>query len=358
MDTKTYAVVDLETTGHSSIKGDRIIQIAIVFINNDKVGEKYVRFVKPGRKIPVFIRQLTNISDEDVEDAPYFHEIADEVAKLLEGTIFVAHNTDFDLSFLQSEFKRCGITEWIGRKMDTVELSKVLFPAASSYRLQDIAEELGIPLASAHRADDDAEATAHLFLACIKKLEKLPEDTLNLLHRRSFYLKSDLSTLFHEALKQSRKNRPIDISNFRGIPYRQLKISEVQNSEQFDYPLVDDLKTALLEKGYPAFELREPQFRFMDTVWKTFEEQSEVVVEVPTGIGKTMAYLLPAAIRSLETGKPVVISTFTNHLVDKIKGDELDRLRTILGIDINAVVLSYCNAFISLYGEAFTLYSK
>ncbi|MFD1928165.1 ATP-dependent DNA helicase DinG [Sporosarcina siberiensis] len=348
MDTKTYAVVDLETTGHSSIKGDRIIQIAIVFIKNEEIGEKYVRFVNPDQKIPAFIRQLTNISDEDVKDAPYFDEIAAEVAKLLEGTIFVAHNTDFDLSFLQSEFKRCGIAEWFGREMDTVELSKVLFPTASSYRLQDIAEELGIPLAAAHRADDDAEATAHLFLACNRKLEMLPEDTLNLLHRRSFYLKSDLSTLFHESLKQSRKNRPIDISSFRGIPYRKIKVLEDRNFEPLDYPVADDLKVVLLEKGFPEFERREPQFRFMDTVWKTFDEQSEVVVEVPTGIGKTMAYLLPAAIRSIETGKPVVISTFTNHLVDKIKGDELDRLRLILGTKIHAVVLKGMEQYISL----------
>ena len=67
MENKTYAVVDLETTGHSSAKGDRIIQIAIVFIKNGEIGEKYVRFVNPGQKIPTFIRQLTNISDEDVK---------------------------------------------------------------------------------------------------------------------------------------------------------------------------------------------------------------------------------------------------------------------------------------------------
>ena len=81
MDTKTYAVVDLETTGHSSTRGDRIIQIAIVFIENGEIGEKYVRFVNPGKKIPAFIRQLTNIDDEDVKDAPYFEEIASEVEK-------------------------------------------------------------------------------------------------------------------------------------------------------------------------------------------------------------------------------------------------------------------------------------
>ena len=217
----------LETTGHSPAKGDRMIQIAIVFIKNGEIGEKYVRFVNPGQKIPAFIRQLTAISDEDVKDAPFFDEIAAEVATLLEGTVFIAHNTDFDLSFLQSEFARCGVGKWTGKKIDTVELSKIFIPSAPSYRLQDIAEELGIPLGSAHRADDDAEATAKLFLICMDKLHTLPEDTLNLLHRRSFRLKSDLSTLFYEALKMARTKRTsTDYSFFRGIPYRNMSIVE------------------------------------------------------------------------------------------------------------------------------------
>ncbi|MEK5070625.1 ATP-dependent DNA helicase DinG [Sporosarcina sp. FSL K6-1508] len=349
MHNKTYAVVDLETTGHSPAKGDRMIQIAIVFIKDGKIGEKYVRFVNPGQKIPAFIRQLTAISDEDVKDAPFFDEIAAEVAGLLEGTVFIAHNTDFDLSFLQSEFARCGVGKWTGKKIDTVELSKILIPSAPSYRLQDITEELGIPLGSAHRADDDAEATAKLFLICMDKLHALPEDTLNLLHRRSFRLKSDFSTLFYEALKKARtKRRGTGFSTFRGIPYRNMTISKPDRFERLVYPVDDQEKTTQLKKAYPDFELRESQFGFMDAVWKALSAQSEIIAEVPTGIGKTMAYLLPAAIHSIATGKPVVISTYTNHLADKIMEDELSKVRVILGTDVTATVLKGREQYISL----------
>lgn len=349
MDNKTYAVVDLETTGHSPAKGDRIIQIAIVFIQDGEIGKKYVRFVNPGQKIPTFIRQLTAISDKDVADAPYFDEIAAEVAQLLEGSIFIAHNTDFDLSFLQSEFARCHVGKWVGKKIDTVELSKIMFPSASSYRLQDIAEDLGIPLASAHRADDDAEATARLFLACMEKLHTLPEDTLNLLHRRSFRLKSDLSTLFYEALKRARtKNTGQEFSFFRGIPYRNIPLQTMGHSEQLLYPADEQQKTALLKKAYPEFERRESQFGFMDTVWEALASQSEIMAEVPTGIGKTTAYLLPAALHSIKAGKPVVISTFTNHLADKIIGEELNKVRAMLEFDLTATVLKGREQYISL----------
>lgn len=349
MDTKTYAVVDLETTGHSSAKGDRIIQIAIVFIKNMKIENTYTWFVNPGQKISPFIRQLTDISDEDVKDAPYFEEIASEVARLLEGTVFVAHNTDFDLPFLQAEFTRCGIAQWTGKKMDTVELAKIIFPSSPSYRLQDIAQELGIALPSAHRADDDAEATAHLFLACTKKLQLLPEDTLKLLHIRSFQLKSDLSSLFHEALKVARKKiQRVDMPIFRGIPYRKMDALKKISKNERTYPLDDHVKTDLFTRGFPEFERREQQFRFMDTVWEALQDKSEVAVEVPTGIGKTIAYLLPAAIQSIQTGKPVVISTFTNHLADQIQGEELEGLRALLGLHITSTVIKGREQYISL----------
>jgi len=349
MHNKTYAVVDLETTGHSPAKGDRMIQIAIVFIKEGKIGDKYVSFIDPGQKIPAFIRQLTGISDEDVKDAPLFEEIAAEVATLLEGTVFVAHNTDFDLSFLQSEFARCGIVMWTGKKIDTVELSKVLIPSAPSYRLQDITEELGIPLASAHRADEDAEATAKLFLICMKKLYALPEDTLNLLHRRSFRLKSDLSTLFHEALKIARTKSTGNVfSFFRGIPYRNMLMPQTENFGYPVYPVDNEKKIEQLKKAYPNFEHRKSQFGFMDEVWNTLSTQSEIIAEVPTGIGKTIGYLLPAAIHSIRSGKPVVISTYTNHLADKIMDEELRKVQLILDCNVTATLLKGREQYISL----------
>ncbi len=114
------------------------------------------------------------------------------------------------------------------------------------------------------------------------------------------------------------------------------------------YPIDNQEKTAQLKKAYPDFERRESQFGFMDTVWHALSGQSEIIAEVPTGIGKTMAYLLPAAIHSIATGKPVVISTYTNHLADKIMDEELGKARVILGSDVTATVLKGREQYISL----------
>lgn len=349
MENHTYAVVDLETTGHSPTKGDRIIQIAIVFVKNGLIVKKYSSFVNPQRDIPIFIQHLTSISDNEVLSAPTFEEIAREVAEMLQGTVFVAHNTDFDLSFLQSEFRRCQVPKWIGKQIDTVELSKILFPSSSSYRLQDLAEELGIALPTAHRADDDAEATAHLLLIALSKLKTLPEETLNLLHRRSFSLRSDISSLIYDSLKFVRKNAiQKEYHLFRGIPYRTPEMPERKATSRCLYPVEDRAKIHLLKKGYPQFEKRQSQLGFIDAVWKTLRDHSEIMAEVPTGIGKTISYLLPAAIHSFETGKPVVISTYTNHLVDKIMEDEVERIRIMLDVECSATIMKGKEQYIAL----------
>lgn len=104
----------------------------------------------------------------------------------------------------------------------------------------------------------------------------------------------------------------------------------------------------LLKKAFPTFERRESQFGFMDTVWDALSSRSEMLAEVPTGIGKTAAYLLPAAIHSITAGKPVVISTFTNHLADKIMDEELSKVSAMLGSTVTATVLKGREQYISL----------
>lgn len=358
MDTKTYAVVDLETTGHSSLKGDRIIQIAIVLMKNGEIKKHYNRFVNPNQKIPPFIRELTNIYDEDVKDAPPFEEIAGEVRELLEGTIFVAHNTAFDLPFLQSEFQRCHVSKWYGQQIDTVELSKIVYPSLPSYRLQDISDILDIPLPAAHRADDDAEATTELLRHCIKKLHTLPVETIEYLHRRSFKLKSDLAGLFYSVLKNVRHKRTTQTyEKFRGIPYRINVSQEAIVRKEIAYPTDEIEKVSTLQKVFKNFEQRDAQFHFMDTVRDALVRNEEVATEVPTGIGKTVAYLLPAAITAIERKKPVVISTYTNYLVDKIIESELEKVSRMIGIPLTVTVLKGKHHYISLrkFEELLTL---
>ncbi|WP_432355148.1 ATP-dependent DNA helicase DinG [Sporosarcina sp. A2] len=349
MENLKFAVVDLETTGHSPEKGDRIIQIAIMFIENGILTNEYVRFVNPDQKIPVFIQELTDITNEDVKDAPLFEEIAQEVRDLVEGWIFAAHNTNFDLPFLQKEFERCGISKWQGKQIDTVEFSKIMFPSAVSYRLKELTEELGIELAAAHRADDDARATAILLLECMKKVQVVPEKTLTLLHKRSFSLKSDLSIIFYLALVSSRDlEMDTHCSQFRGIPFRRTELMRDTKPRGVKFPDSQTEKDRLLDLAYPSYESRSAQLQFMDATWKSLHDGTEIMVEVPTGIGKTMSYLLPAAVHAVETNQAVIVSTYTNHLADKIMAEEIEIVSKALSVPIQATILKGRSNYISL----------
>ncbi|MGO1281249.1 MAG: exonuclease domain-containing protein, partial [Leuconostoc mesenteroides] len=104
----TFVVVDLETTGHSVKKGGRIIQIGMTFIKKRQIVDHFESFVNPGQLIDRQIQQLTHISQKDVQNAPYFEEIAPLLQNLLQNTVIIAHNVNFDYPYLNDEFERTG----------------------------------------------------------------------------------------------------------------------------------------------------------------------------------------------------------------------------------------------------------
>lgn len=350
MESQKYAIVDLETTGHNPANGDRMIQIAIVIMKDWCIEKTFTSFIHPGRPIPLFIQDLTNITDEDVQDALPFEAHADRIYELLDGAVFVAHNADFDLPFLQAEFKRAGLSQWHGKTIDTVELAKIVFPTALSYKLGDLASELGIPLEKAHRADDDAKATAMLLKACWQELLKLPLTTLQQMHKRSFRLKSNLAQLFFDALQLKRSK----VEHYEHhIFYNKLAIRKPSRtieagSETLPYPAARVEKMERLQEKVPNFEERPQQFQMMDQVWDSLNGQTEVVIEASTGIGKTLAYLLPIYHYVRKSNRKVGISTYTSHLMDQLIQEEIPRLERITGDKIRVALLKGMSHYVDV----------
>lgn len=349
MESQKYAIVDLETTGNSSKQGERIIQIAIVFMQDWQVIDTYTSFVNPKKKIPLFIQDLTHINDQHVKSAPAFEEIAEDVYEKLQDCVFVAHNIDFDLPFLQDEFKRCDLPKWHGNSMDTVELAKILYPTAYSYKLSEIALELEIGLKNAHRADDDAMATALLLKKCWEQLVALPLDTVQQLHTRSFKLKSGLANLFFEAVQIKRK-KVEQLENhfvYRGIPiFQNAKVENEVRAVQ--YPYSTEEKQQLFSKTIENFEVREGQFQMMDAVWNSLNNRTEVMTEASTGIGKTLAYLIPSILFAKQQKQPVVVSTYTSHLLDQLIQEELPKANDLLSTVTKTAVLKGMEHYIDL----------
>ena len=345
----TYAIVDIETTGHSPKKGDRMIQFAAVFIRDWKIQSTFSTFIQPGKKIPMFIQDLTHITDEDVKDAPTFEEVAEEIHQQLAHCIFVAHNADFDLPFLQAEFKRAGMPKWSGKKMDTVELSRLLFPTSFSYKLSDITSEIGIVLEQAHRADDDAYATAELFIRCKEEIEKLPISTLEQIHKRAFLLKSDLASLFFEILQNKRKRTaPERFDFYKGIALLPKSRTVQSNQQIMHYPETKNQKRMVFSEGLADFKEREGQFQMMDSVWSTLQNKEEIAIEAETGVGKTLSYLVPAYFFAKQQNKKVIISTYTSHLMEQLRDNEVKKLESIVQAPIQVALLKGANHYIDL----------
>lgn len=164
-----YAVVDIETTG-SYAAANGITEIGIVIHDGQQVLDFYETLVNPHVPIPFFIQRLTGIDDEMVANAPSFEEIAAQVYELLQDKVFVAHNVNFDYSFVKHHLDRAGY-ELNNKKLCTVRLSRKVLPGLAGYSLGKLTQQLGINHAQRHRAGGDALATADLLAICVKKDE-------------------------------------------------------------------------------------------------------------------------------------------------------------------------------------------
>jgi DNA polymerase III subunit epsilon len=166
-----YAIVDVETTGGSWGGGHRVTEIAALRLRGDGVLlDEYRTLVNPERPIPSFITTLTRITGEMVRSAPLFGDVAGEVARVLRGAVFVAHNAAFDWRFVGGEFDRAGVA-LTGSPLCTVRLARKLVPELSSRSLDSLTCFFNIPVEARHRAYGDAVATAELFRRLLERLD-------------------------------------------------------------------------------------------------------------------------------------------------------------------------------------------
>lgn len=183
----TYVVFDIETTGLSKEK-EMITEIGAVKVADGKIIDRFSTFVNPQRPISAEIKKLTGITDDMVKDAPTIENVLPEFLKFCEDTVLVAHNASFDTGFIRIAAERAGLGELHHTIVDTLELARALLPELNKHKLDIVCEHLGVTLNGHHRAVNDAEATAEVF---IKFLDMLAEkkiftlDEINVLASRT-----------------------------------------------------------------------------------------------------------------------------------------------------------------------------
>ena len=181
-------VFDLETTGLSANK-DKIIEIGAVKVENGRIIDRFSSFVNPHQPLEPKIVKLTGIDDEILADAPDDTKVLPDFLEFIKDSVLVAHNAPFDTGFVRNWCRKHGENFDYGF-VDTVELSKVLLPDMEHYKLDLVCDELGVELQNHHRAVDDAEATAGLFL---KELEILAKDGVTTLKQVNEYAQKHIN---------------------------------------------------------------------------------------------------------------------------------------------------------------------
>jgi len=170
-DRAEYSVFDFETTGISA-RIEKVIEIGIVKIRNGRIVDTFQSYFNPGRQIPYYITQMTGITNEDVKDAPYFDELFNSINEFFGSSVLVAHNLNFDLSFLRKECSEANKNFPNNPAICTVRLAKILYPQLKSRSLGNLTKSLKIKHREIHRGLGDASATAKVLIKMFNQLRE------------------------------------------------------------------------------------------------------------------------------------------------------------------------------------------
>jgi ATP-dependent DNA helicase DinG len=340
----TIVAIDIETTGLDSNK-DAIIEIGAVRFKDHRIEDEFSTLINPGKHIPEFITQLTGISDEMVRQAPRLLDVIEELEAFVGDAIVLGHNVRFDLGFLQKN----RILQF-NEVIDTYELASVLLPTASRYNLGALGQLLGIPLPATHRALDDARVTHRVYLCLHEAGRELPIDLLAEITRLGEPLDWDANPFFQQLMRRRAKEATSAKSIRRTTQEKLLaaydftRYEALQNIE--NPSLLDpDETAALLDYGGPFakhfeyYEHRPEQVEMLRAVTMALSAGHHLMVEAGTGVGKSYAYLIPAALFAIQNNTRVIVSTNTINLQDQLIQKDLPALREVLGLDLRAAVL-------------------
>lgn len=328
---RVYIALDLETTGLDA-KRDAIIEIGAVRFQGNRMLDRYVTFVNPQRAIPLRVQQLTNIRNSDVADAPSLGAVIPELLAFVRNDVaaVVAHNAGFDLGFLQA----AGV-DFHRPVLDTFELATILFPSLSSYSLGELCRTLKLPQYEAHRALEDAEAAAQLFMQLQEQLYQLPRTTLQTIVHHGQGVDWAPLQLFHDALAlaEDKASAP-PLAQVINPDWALLPLNEgTAPLTPVDVPTVTAFFAAdgpLAQQLGAHFEMRPGQRQMAEHITTALNRGEHLIMEAGTGIGKSLAYLLPAALWSMANQTRVVIATNTITLQEQLVEKDLPLLQQLL----------------------------
>ena len=328
--------IDLETTGLDKYN-DSIIEIAMIKFDEKSFKEidRFSSLINPWVEIPELISNITNITNDDVIWAPTIDELREEISSFIWDGVILWHNISFDIDFLLNNWFK--IQDNIS--LDTFFLANFLCFNELSLNLEVLCNSFWIWFSWAHRALNDVEATIALFEKLIEKFNKLSNEKKHLLFH-VFNKSEDKNIIFIKEFLFKNIDKDLSFWDFEKKILK--KVWKLDNEEL----LIIDKKidTKDMSKKFDSIgkiEKRDNQLKMTSMVMDSLKNKKKVVIEAPTWLWKSFAYLIPSITHSLKTWEKVFISTKTKALQDQLYNKDLSFLKENLWNDFRYTKLKW-----------------